>query len=216
MSKIWPNTIHTLEQRLETCDTYKKNSILWSCHAVTLEWRTSSERNHQKRTAPAVHLVIAGPHGVEDVLGASPETDEGVHGALSMIKQCGETWAVASRDHSKSAQVARPVSSMNAVAGFPYLYKGARRSSRMRTKVRSASLPCRDRNWPACRPGRAVEASWRRSLGRGGRSGSRQQSRKVFVRWHSRQRVSRDIRHNHNCSSGAEKNEPELELFGVC
>lgn len=38
-----------------------------------------------------------------------------------MIKQCGETWAVASRDHSKSAQVARPVSSMNAVAGFPYL-----------------------------------------------------------------------------------------------
>ena len=48
---------------------------------------------------------------VEDVLGASPETDEGVHGALSMIKQCGETWAVASRDHSKSAQV----------AGFPYL-----------------------------------------------------------------------------------------------
>ena len=23
----------------------------------------------------------------------------------------------------------------------------------MRTKVRSASLPCRDRNWPACRPG---------------------------------------------------------------
>ena len=35
-----------------------------------------------------------------------------------MIKQCGETWAVASRDHSKSAQVARPVSSMNAVAGF--------------------------------------------------------------------------------------------------
>ena len=40
---------------------------------------------------------------------------------LSMIKQCGETWAVTSRDHSKSAQVARPVSSMNAVAGFPYL-----------------------------------------------------------------------------------------------
>ena len=50
---------------------------------------------------------------------------------------------------------------------------GARRSSRMRTKVRSASLPCRrDRNWPACRPGPAVEASGRRSPGRGGRSGS--------------------------------------------
>ena len=45
--------------------------------------------------------------------------------ALSMIssaraRQSGETWAVASRDHSKSAQVASPVSSMKAVAGLPY------------------------------------------------------------------------------------------------
>ena len=35
--------------------------------------------------APAVHLVVAGPHGVEDVLGASLGADESVHRELGNV-----------------------------------------------------------------------------------------------------------------------------------
>ena len=35
--------------------------------------------------APAVHLVIGGAHGVEDVLGPGPESDESVDGELGHV-----------------------------------------------------------------------------------------------------------------------------------
>ena len=86
--------------------------------------------------APAVHLVVGSSHGVEDVLGPGPESDGSVDGELGHVllalgpgplhdlqrpgKAVRRDVGQASRDHSKSAQVGRPVSSMKAVAGFPY------------------------------------------------------------------------------------------------
>ena len=106
-------------------------------------------------------------------------------------RQSGETWAVASRDHWKSAhgdarvehegRGGLPVSAPD--VGQPA--KGERRSSRFLTKVRSASFlfsagrmlssggsarrprrgrPCRNRTWKARRPKAAVEASRRIGL----------------------------------------------------